>query len=136
MRIMLDTNILISMFVFKSMKPLIDKVTERHQIVLCSYVIDELHEVIEKKFPTKKENLEDFLVKLPYELIYTPQIIDTHELFTIRDKDDEKVLYSAILGDVDILLTGDKDFVDVAVERPEILTPAEFMEKDYKEATE
>ena len=52
-----------------------------------------------------------------------------NDMFVIRDADDEKVLYSAIISDVDILLTGDKDFSDVDIERPEILTPHEFLEK-------
>lgn len=129
MRIMLDTNILISMFVFKSMGNMIDVIVDKHSIVLCSYVIDELHEVIERKFPNKQKDLEEFLLKLPFELIYTPKVIDTHDLFEIRDADDEKVLYSAMLADVDILLTGDKDFSDIEIEKPEILTPREFLEK-------
>lgn len=129
MRIMLDTNILISMFVFKSMSQVIDAIVDKHSIVLCSYVIDELHEVIERKFPNKQKDLEDFLLKLPFELIYTPKVTDTHDLFEIRDADDEKVLYSAILADVDVLLTGDKDFSDIEIEKPEILTPREFLEK-------
>ncbi len=129
MRIMLDTNILISMLIFGSMDKVIDKIIENHKIVLCSYVIDELHEVIERKFPSKQETLEEFLIKLPFELIYTPKTIEKHGMFVIRDIDDEKVLYSAIMADVDILLTGDKDFSDIDIERPEILTPGEFLEK-------
>ena len=39
---------------------------------------------------------------------------------------DYPVLYTAILEDVDVLITGDKDFEDVDVERPEIMTPGEF----------
>ena len=129
MRIMLDTNILISMFVFKSMGSLIDVITKKHTIVICSYVIEELHEVISRKFPSKNKDLESFLLKLPFELVYTPQTVDVNDMFVIRDADDEKVLYSAIIADVDILLTGDKDFSDVDIERPEILTPHEFLEK-------
>lgn len=37
------------------------------------------------------------------------------------------MLYTAIIEDVDILVTGDKDFSDIDVERPEIMTPAEFI---------
>ena len=126
---MLDTNILISMFVFKSMGSLIDTITKKHTIVICSYVIEELHEVISRKFPSKNKDLESFLLKLPFELVYTPQMVDVNDMFVIRDADDEKVLYSAIIADVDILLTGDKDFSDVDIERPEIFTPHEFLEK-------
>lgn len=39
------------------------------------------------------------------------------------------VLYTAIMEDVDIFVTGDKDFCNVDVEKPEILTPGEFAEK-------
>ena len=35
----------------------------------------------------------------------------------------------AIIADVDILITGDKDFEDVKIEKPEIVTPNEFYEK-------
>ena len=129
MRIMLDTNVLISMLVFKSFNAVIDKITQKHSIVLCSYVIDELHEVIERKFPNKQKDIEKFLMKLPFELVYTPKTIEEHDLFKIRDVDDEKVLYSAIIADVDILLTGDKDFSDIEIEKPEILTPGAFLEK-------
>lgn len=39
------------------------------------------------------------------------------------------MLYAAIMEDVDVLVTGDKDFSDIDVERPEIMTPAEFMDQ-------
>ena len=34
-----------------------------------------------------------------------------------------------IMLDTNVLITGDKDFKDVDVEYPEILTPREFLEK-------
>lgn len=92
-------------------------------------MIDELHEVIERKFLNKQKDIEKFLMKLPFELVYAPKTIEEHDLFKIRDVDDEKVLYSAIIADVDILLTGDKDFSDIEIEKPEILTPSAFLEK-------
>lgn len=39
------------------------------------------------------------------------------------------VLVSAIIEEVDILITGDKDFSELDIEKPEILTPKEFLEK-------
>jgi len=131
MRVMLDTNILISAIVFNSklMWNVIKRIEEKGSIVLSSYVIDELHEVINGKFPTKAGALEQFLIELPFELIYTPKILPNHEIFTIRDKDDEKVLYSAVISDVDILVTGDKDFFEIEIERPDIVSHLEFLQK-------
>jgi predicted nucleic acid-binding protein len=49
----------------------------------------------------------------------------------IRDEKDKPLLAAAILSDVDILISGDKDFHCVDIERPEILKPSEFLERYY-----
>ncbi len=55
MRIMLDTNILISMLFFPSeqFKRILDYITRNHKLVLSSFVIDELFSIATRKFPTK-----------------------------------------------------------------------------------
>ena len=68
------------------------------------------------------------LSAMSYELVYTPRIMD-QTLFAIRDPKDYPVLYTAMVEDVDVLITGDKDFAEIQVERPEICTPAEFMRR-------
>ena len=131
MRIMLDTNVLISILVFnsKSLKEILVKITDNDTLVLSSYVIEELREVIKRKFPNKTEDLDIFLYNLPFEIYYTPETIINRNFANIRDKKDVPVLYSSIMADVDILITGDKDFEDIDIEKPEILTPAEFLDK-------
>jgi predicted nucleic acid-binding protein len=75
-----------------------------------------------------KENaVEKLLMIMGYEYVYTPDLIDD-SLFRIRDVKDYPVLYTAVVEDVDILITGDKDFSDIEIEKPKILTPAEFMQ--------
>lgn len=49
-------------------------------------------------------------------------------LFVIRDELDYPALYSAMVGLADVLVTGDKDFADVNVETPDIVTPAQYLE--------
>ena len=84
---------------------------------------------VRKSKPSLIPALDRLFESIPFEMVHTPQILPKHGWFTIRDKDDEKVLYSAISADVDILITGDKDFSAVEVEKPEILTPSQFNEK-------
>jgi predicted nucleic acid-binding protein len=108
---------------------IIKVLAEKSSLVLCSYVIDELHETVNSKFGAKTDDIERFLSELPFEYVYTPHNLPPHGLFSIRDSDDEKVLYSAIVADVDILITGDKDFYDVDIEHPEILSPAAFIKR-------
>ena len=131
MRIMLDTNVLVSAFVFKgeTISKMIDLLTEHHSIVLSSYIVDELKEVVRDKFPTKYAELDIFLTNLPFEYVYTPNILDKTKYPAMRDSDDLPILASSITADVDILLTGDKDFAGLELDRPEIMTPAQFVEQ-------
>lgn len=128
MRIMLDTNVLLSALLFpgERMDRMMRCIFEEHRLVLSSFVVEELSFVVERKFPAKAAAVDRLLSAMSYELVYTPQVMD-RKLFEIRDPKDYPVLYTAILEDVDLLITGDKDFADVAVERPEILTPVEFI---------
>ena len=134
MRIMLDTNVLISMVFFPTsrFRDMVRFITEAHQMVIPSYVIEELTEVALRKFPDKTESLDHFLERLRYELTYTPLHIPKN-LFAIRDPNDYPVLYCATHDDIDILITGDKDFADLGLERPEIMTPTEFIEQYLSE---
>ena len=131
MRIMLDTNILISIIIFNSnkLKQMLIDICDKHTLVLSSYIIQELEEVTEKKFANKKKAMAKFLFNLPYELEYTPSTILDEKSLSIRDIKDVPVLYSAIIADVDILITGDRDFEDINIEKPEIMTPNEFLKK-------
>ena len=131
MRIMLDTNILISIAIFnsKKLKQMLVDICDKHTLVLSSYVIEELESVVKRKFPSKVNNLARFLYKIPYELNYTPKEIIEDNDIDIRDPKDLPILNSAIVSDVDIFITGDKDFDDVNIEKPDILTATEFLEK-------
>lgn len=130
MRIMLDTNVFLSSLLFPSerMNRMMRFILEGHRLVLSSFVVDELIYVVRRKFPGKLQAVESLLTAMSFELTYTPQELKTG-LFEIRDAKDYPVLYSAILEGVDILITGDKDFSDVEIEHPEILTPAQFIDR-------
>ena len=98
MRIMLDTNILISMLLFpnEQFRKLLDYITRNHKLVLSSFIIDELTAVVARKFPKKRYVVDSFLSDLSYELVYTPRHMPGN-LFDIRDINDYPVLYTAIM---------------------------------------
>jgi len=130
MRVMLDTNILVSAFVFQTKKiyTVIDHIVSHHELVLSSYVVDELKDVIDRKFPKMANSLDEFLTALSFSLVYSPKQIPSG-LFEIRDIFDAPILHTAIIEGIDVLITGDKDFAVVEVEKPEIMTIAEFEKK-------
>lgn len=129
MRVMLDTNILVSSFIFKSKKirSLISKLSKEHEIIICSYTIEELKELINTKFKVSQKELDNFFSEFPFTLVYSPAHVE-NKLFDIRDKDDYIILHTAIIEDVDIFITGDKDFDDVDIEKPDIMSVNEFLE--------
>ena len=131
MRVMLDTNIFVSMLFFPSeqTRELASKLTDDHQIVICDYVIEELRLVVERKFPYEKESLEKFFLELPYELVHTPKALNLSEYPLMRDTKDSPILATAIMEDIDVFLTGDKDFLVLDIEMPEILTMKQFLEQ-------
>ena len=87
MRVMLDTNIFISMifFPFAQTRELARRLTDSHQIVVCDYVVEELRLVTERKFSAKRKFLDRFFLELPFELVYTPKTLDLDEFPKMRD---------------------------------------------------
>ena len=107
------------------------KLSNEHEIVICSYTIEELKELMKIKFKVDKKELDEFLENFPFKYVYSPTFIE-NKLFDIRDNDDYIILHTAIIEDVDVFITGDKDFKDVNIDRPEIMTATEFLEKYNK----
>jgi len=131
MRVMLDTNILITAGIFSSeyYSKVAARIADEHSIVLSSQIIDELWLVADMKFPEKKPILERFLKRLSYEIAYTPTEIDINEYPWIRDPKDYPILASAVIADVDAFVTNDKDFGSIDLDRPEILRLMDFENK-------
>lgn len=128
MRVLVDTNILISAVFFpnsKVAKTLI-YVAGNHDMVLCDQNIKEFREVLIRKKPEKLPDAEVLLAELSYELI--PAAYHAEKL--IRDVKDQPILNAAIIENVDIILTGDKDFLSLNLEHPCVMNIAMFLEHE------
>jgi len=84
---------------------------------------------MERKFPAKRKFHDCFFMELPFELVYTPKELGLNEFPEMRDVKDSTILATAIMEGIDVFLTGDKDFLALDVETPEILTMKEFLEQ-------
>lgn len=132
MRIMIDTNIFISAALFpdgRAAKALFKTFVPPYQAVVCDYVIDELKRKFREKFPDRCDELEVFLntAMSAFEIVATPESAIGSES-KIRDPKDRPILRAAINAGVDLLLTGDKDFLESSVETPGIISVAAFLE--------
>ena len=75
--------------------------------------------------------MKDFMKKVPYELFILKKF-DSKKYPNIRDTDDLPVLANAIESNIDVLVTGDKDFDDVIIEKPKIMKPREYIDEYIK----
>ena len=132
MSIFVDTNILISAALNAKGTPykaFLKAVTHPNKGLVCDQNIEELRRIFNRKFPDKIKILEHFLsiALLAMEVVSTPKD-EIEEEYKIRDVADRPILRAAIKAQADILLTGDKDFLESSVKVPKIMTAAEFLE--------
>lgn len=130
MRVALDTNILVSALVTRGLSTdVIRLALAKHDLILTETILNELGQVLRKKFGVPDSRVE-FVINKFQKYVQTQKSKFTGSLELIRDPDDRLVLASVIEARADILITGDKDFLDVRDRIPEILikTPREFWE--------
>ena len=131
MRVLIDTNVLISAALYPNSTPYhayVKAATYPNRGLICEQNVDEIKRIFNKKFPDRIAALDCFLstALLTLELVPVP-VDETLSEAKIRDAKDRPILRAAINADVDILLTGDKDFLASGLERPKAMTPAEFL---------
>lgn len=125
MRILIDTNVLFSALLFPQSKPAraLLYTAEHHRVVLCERNVSELREILRRKAPQYLPAAEALLAAMAYELI--PEVERT--MVHIRDADDQRILNAAVAADVDVILTGDKDFLSLTMARPVCMMAADFL---------
>ena len=123
-RVLVDTNVIISAFLFPNSTPAraLALVLDEHRLVLSTWVIDELHEVGERKWPDRGPALEGFFLELDYELAEPgdPSV-------PISDPKDQPILDAAIAEAVDVIVSGDKHFLKLELDQPRIVTARGFL---------
>ena len=133
MRIMLDTNILISAALFpngRAAQAFFKALSVPYQPIVCDYVVDELHRKFEEKFPHRLTELEAFLYNALsiIEVVRTPE--DELQIEKrIRDPKDRPILRAALDAHADLFLTGEKDFLESSITDPRIISVADFLDK-------
>ena len=130
MRVMIDTNILISSILGHGtpFQAYVKAVSYPNQGVICSQIVDEMRRIFNRKFTKKIPAMERFLTMAlqTLELVQIPETKFEQEI-SIRDVKDRTILRAAIAAHVDIILTGDKDFLESGLSHPQIKTAAEFI---------
>jgi len=72
--------------------------------------------------PRLLQVLDKLFAKLRYELVSAPRLGE----IKVRDKKDQPILNASIEYNVDVLITGDKHFLELDIKTPQICTPSEY----------
>ena len=131
MRVLIDTNVLISAALCANGTPFqayVKAASYPNHGLICEQNVDEMKRIFNKKFPQHLTALDKFLsvALLTLEVVPIPTQESASET-QIRDVNDRSILRAAIDAKADVLLTGDKDFLESDVKSPAIMTPAEFL---------
>ena len=129
MRIFLDTNVLVSAFTTRGLcADVLRVVLHDHTLVTGEFNLRELRRVLRTRMAAPApvvdaaESLlrEQIVISMPE----APAAVD------VRDPDDAWVLASALAGEADILVTGDRDLLALRSDaRLTILAPREWWER-------
>lgn len=127
MRILLDTNVIISALFFggKPRTILQSVVKKEHVAVTTPVLLSELTDVLRKKFGYSKEaaTAVDHRLRKQNEIVFPREMIDV-----LTDTPDNRVLEGAIEGKCDVIITGDVGLLKLKKYRNiQIISPEEFL---------
>ncbi len=122
MRILIDTNVLISAFIFGGKAgALLELLFDTHNELLVSDYIDT---EFKEKWSDKADNVYAMYRTLPFIFCESSEI----QYRNLRDEKDIPILNDALYYDVDVILSGDKDFIEADLEHPLVFSPSMMYE--------
>ena len=122
MRILIDTNVLVSAFVFGGKAgTLMNMLFESsHELLVSDYVDAEFKAILEMKWKEKSEKVYSLFHKLPFMFCES----SPKQMGNLRDAKDIPVLSDALFHQADMILSGDTDFIEADIERPLVFSPS------------
>jgi putative PIN family toxin of toxin-antitoxin system len=109
-RVVLDTNVLIASFVTRGLcAEVVDHCLRNHELISSEVLLDELREKLTRKLRFSSESASEAVALLRRKCrIVTPSAFPVS---VSRDPDDDWVLGTALAGDAEIIITGDRDLL-------------------------
>ncbi len=130
MRLILDTNILVSAFVFRSETSniVVRRAAKKHTLLFSESTFKELKSTLLKpKFSefVELQTIRNFILNL----VRIGEFIEpTERIIVCRDPRDNKFLELAVAGNADCIVTGDKDLLVLNPFRGiKIISPGDFL---------
>lgn len=131
MKVVFDTNVLVSALVFpggRGEEALLRIVHERDELVVSKSILDELLEVLARKFARDPEELSRTAV-LVADLATV--VKSARRLTVLKDVADNRILECALAGQAAVIVTGDKALLALGEYRGiRIITLRDYLESE------
>jgi putative PIN family toxin of toxin-antitoxin system len=126
MKVVLDTNVLIAAFISHGVcNELLEHCAIHHEITLSPFILDEVREKLIQKFDFSIREAGAVIQLLKSRVV----LVTPHKLQKpiCRDQDDDNILGTALAGNCECIVTGDKDLLALQrIQDVRIVTPNEF----------
>lgn len=126
-RVCLDSNVLVAAFAARGLcSDVLAHVLSEQRLVLPDAVREETLRILTDKFKLPSEALDSVVAVL--DRCEAAAASGDPSPVPVRDPDDERILADAAGAGVQVMVTGDKDLLDVAEQSPiPILSPRAFL---------
>ncbi len=126
-RVCLDSNVLVAAFAARGLcSDVLAHVLSEQRLVLPDAVREETLRILTDKFKLPSEALDSVVAVL--DRCEAAAASGDPSPVPVRDPDDERILADAVGAGVQVMVTGDKDLLDVAEQSPiSILSPRAFL---------
>lgn len=112
MRLLFDTNVVISGFVTRGYSfDVIKDAIYKHEVYYSEYLLKEIQDVLPKKFSLSDSVIHFAVLTIKKYLIKGETAATVENV--CRDPNDNQVLADAVVNGIEILITGDKDLLDL-----------------------
>lgn len=113
MKVFLDTNVLVSGFATRGLcADVIRLILAEHELIIGDVVLREVERVLKQKIGLPTEQIQEILAFLETQTVQPKPKLPSP--LQVRDEDDQWILASAFAAKAEVLVTGDKDLLDVA----------------------
>lgn len=126
MKVVLDTNVIISAFATRGLsKDIFELCLQEHKIILSNYILDEIFTNLQNKIKLPNKEINDIIkfLKNEVQLVIPVELPDD----ICRDKKDIPIIGTALAGKAEVIITGDRDLLVLNTFRKIMfLSPREF----------
>ena len=126
MKIFFDTNVLISAFIVNgACYEVVHDSINQHELYYTDFIIGEFKKVFKDDFHFSEGVIKECTVFI--EKFFMKGNTASEIKNVCKDKDDNQLLADAVLNNIDVIVTGDKEVLDLKTYRSiHIISPAEY----------